>query len=566
MSNVSPPTVREQLLRLQRDTFSRLEEALRSRQMRETRQLRNYRRPYDREVRSYRRVSCKSELLEKVLDASIVYCGDYHTLRQAQRTPIRILREVLPERDVHLALEMVPQSCEKLANDYIRKRIDESRFLDGMNYRERWGFPWAHYRQLFVFAREHGIRIVALNSDQGDRLELTARDELAAELIVRHALALPDVLIFALYGDLHVARAHIPARVEKLLRKHGIRRKTLTVFQNSEPIYWDLAEKEMEERVDVVEITAHSYCILSAAPWIKWQSYQSWLEDQSDLLDDSSAEDAEPAPDYYHQILDLADRIGRFLELVPAELEQFSVLTAKDVRIIDEINTYCEECEHHHPTLAALIRSEVVENGSSLFPEHSVLYLGDVSENRAAEKAAQLLVSKLTPRFSVYGHGTDRKEIFYRLVLWEAIAYFGSKIVNPKRKCDRYLDFERLLKQHHGRRLRGELRAQREIAVMVLAHRSYENRRVETGRKQGLPRRLYRLPPQEFFRCASALGKILADRMYHMMITDEMSKGTIRDLFRPVGEGEREGFDRYWQLAGIVARVHSAHVSKEDRF
>lgn len=568
MPHLSPPTPREQLLRLQQETFARLEGDLRSKERNESPAFRAYRRRYEREIRTYRRISNKTELVEKVLDASIVYCGDYHTLRQAQRTAIRILREIISRRTVHLALEVVPQSGEKLANDYVRKRIDETRFLDGINYQQRWGFPWGHYRQLFTFAREHSLRIVALNSDQGDRLNLESRDQLAAELLVRHMLAYPDVLIFCLYGDLHIASPHIPRRVDKLLSKEGTRKKPITIFQNSEAVYWQLAQKALEDRVDVVELSARSFCVLSAAPWIKWQSYQSWLDDQSYLLDNppSSPDETDLSPDYYHLIFELAERIGRFLELAPADLEQFTVLTAQDTRIIEELNKYCEVCERHEPFFSAIIRNEIIENGSCLFPERSVLYLGDISENRAAEKAAQLLVAKLEPDFSLLGQQTDRKEIFYRLVLWEAIAYFGSKLINPKRKCDRYRDFERLLDQLRRRRLRGRLREQREVALHVLAHRAYEGRRVGTARKQGIPRRLFHLPARTFFRCASALGQILADRLYYMMMTDRISKAGLRQLFRPFGPGKRDGFDCYWRLAKMVRRERSSRVSKEDRF
>jgi hypothetical protein len=301
---------------------------------------------------------------------------------------------------------------------------------------------------------------------------------------------------------------------------------------------------------------------------MKWQSYQSWLDDQSYLLDEApdSSDETDLSPDYYHDILDLAERIGRFLELHPSDLEQFTVLTAKDTRIIEELNKYCEVCERHDPFFSAVIRSEIVENGSCLFPERSILYLSDISENRAAEKAAQLLVAKLEPGFSLFGEQTDRREIFYRLVLWEAIAYFGSKIINPKRKCDRYRDFERLLIALRRQRLRGRLREQKVVALHVLAHRAYELQRGAGDSKRGSPRRLYRLPARTFFRTASALGQILADRFYYMMMTDQVSKTGLRELFRPFEQGKHYGSERYWQLAKIVRREHSSRVSKEDRF
>ncbi len=244
MPNSSEPSAREQLLRLQRETFSRLEEEILSQQRLESRSLRAYRRRYDRQVRTYRRTVTKAHLLGQVTAADIVYCGDYHTLKQAQRTAVRLLSPVLAQgRKVTLALEMVPKNAEKIANEYRRGELPESEFLEKMDYRNKWGFPWPHYRKLFDLARSQGVEIVGLGSNLSDKLPLEARDDLAADFIVEAMLSDPHRLIFCLYGDLHIADPHIPRRVQLRLDRYGLKRKTLSIFQNSEAIYRKLAEQ-----------------------------------------------------------------------------------------------------------------------------------------------------------------------------------------------------------------------------------------------------------------------------------------------------------------------------------
>ncbi|HLG19919.1 MAG TPA: ChaN family lipoprotein [Bdellovibrionota bacterium] len=558
------PTARQQLLRLQKATFARLEEDFQAGFRRESRHLRSYRRQYEKEVRNFRRVSTKAELIDDVARADIVYCGDYHTLRQAQRTAIKILRAVGDRRKpTFLGLEVVPQNGEKSANDFVRGRIDEETFLEAIAYEKKWGFPWSHYRQLFDFARERKLRILGLNSPEGDSIPLNARDDLAADLIVGVTLCVPEALIFCLYGDLHLADAHIPERVRIRLKSQNASRNMLTIFQNSEPIYWELAERGLSDTVDVVEVAADKYCVLSAAPWVKWQSYQSWLEDQSELLSEGGEE---AVPDYYHQVLERAEKIARFLGVRPSELEHFSVYTATDADVASELEKYCIECGRKDFPVEDLVRAEILENRSIYLPERSILYLNDLSENRAAEKAAQLVASKLQSTPAVFGPASSPSEIFYRAIIWEAIGFFGSKILNPKRKCDQYRDFERFLIRTRKRKLRGRLRDQREAAIAVLAHRAFELKRVRTGRTSGIPRKIFRLSPAQLFLAASAIGQIFADRLYYGMVTDLVSMNDVRELFSPLPNGAGAASERYWALVKRLPSRRMSAQSKEDRF
>jgi len=563
------PTARAQLLELQRATFARLEEDLRTHRHRESKEVRQFRQRYQKEISRYRKISNRTELTKQVLRSDIVYCGDFHTLRQAQRTPIRILRTVLEMgRRVVLALEMIPRSGQEAANKYVKGEIEEAQLLDEISYRTRWGFEWEHYRQLFDLARAHEIPLVALNTDIDEGIPLRARDDLAADLITEASLSSPESMIFCLYGDLHVAEAHIPRKVDLRLKKHKMQRKTLIIFQNSEPIYWQLAQKGLAHDVDVVEISSNKFCVLSAAPWIKWQSYASWLEDQSDLL--GSTHDTEGfddfLPDYYHQVSDLADRIADFLKLIPAHLQQFSVYTASDVEIINAIQKYCDACKTTTLPIENLIRSELVVNRSCYFPKSSILYLSDLSANRAAEKAAQLVAAKIHGNDWVYGDAKDIHEIFYRIVLWEAIGFLGSKIINPKRKCDQYRDFDQFLRKSRGSRLQEALRDKRAVAVQVLAHRQYELKRLHTKSARGTPRKLFRLSPKRFFLAASALGQIMANRLYIAMVSDEVPLRLVRELFSPLPKRKFAARNHYWHIVEEIQSHHHEPVSKDEHF
>ncbi len=569
MTTASELAARDRLNRLQKETFTRLEAEVKNLRRHETPKFRAYRRRYEREIRAFQRISNKAELLEEVAGSDLVYCGDFHTLRQAQRTVIKVLRPLVNRRHpIQLALEFVPPHKEKVANDFVRGRISEATFLAEIAYHHRWGFPWSHYRDLFLFARQNHIRVVGLNTEETEEFPLVERDQVAAERIVRATLEHPEALILCLYGDLHIASAHIPRLVKQRLKVQKESRKSITLFQNSDAIYWSLSAMGLEAEVDVVQVSDGKFCVLGVPPWIKWQSYRSWREDQSDLLNGvgEASEFLEPSPDYYHQVLDLALRISGFLKMKPKEIEQFGVCTAADTKIIEELDGYVETQKGPGPSPKELIQNEIVENGSRFFPERSMLYLSDLSENRAAEKAAQLVASKLFPGFSLFADAKDEREIFYRVVIWEAIGFFGSKIVNPKRKCNHYLDFEQVLSPPNQRRgAPVRKKGDRQLAAKVLIHRKFQVARGK-GRKGIRHPRLSGWNSRLFFKVARALGHILADQLYAGMVGGHIRFEQARELYSALSPDADHAETTYWRISVWIERWDLEEKSKEDRF
>src|SRR4029079_17983628 len=77
-----------------------------------------------------------------------------------------------------------------------------------------------------------------------------------------------------------------------------------------------------------------------------------------------------------------------------------------------------------------------------------IVYLGSPTHNGAAEMAAIHLLRAQTRSQVIYGSakGDALTDDFYRLVIEAAFGFFGSLILNPRRKCD--------LPEDHARRLR----------------------------------------------------------------------------------------------------------------
>jgi uncharacterized iron-regulated protein len=558
------------LIELQKESFEELKRKVIEQRKHEPRSITKYRNIYLEEINRYSDISSKSELLKDIEDAQIIYCGDFHTLTRSQYTALKILRALTEQgRKIYLGLEMIPNTVENIANDYVDNEISEKEFLDEINYERVWGFPWKNYQPLFEFARQHQIPILGLNSHEGGHQPLPQRDWVAAERMVECILKQPDAVIFCLYGDLHVAQKHIPQKVESILRKKKAKKiKTITVFQNSDEIYWKLLDENVAHKVDVVKVSSRAYCVLSSTPWIKWQSYQSWIDEQGGLLTDKEEETFGyyELPDFFHDILDFAQNIQVFLQEEVKSIDDFEVYTALDTKVMDKIEQYFQSVEAPKKSIQKLIEAELIENRSILIPDLSVIYLLDFSQTRAAEKAAQWVSSKMTDQLCVYGKDFDEKELFYRLVIWEAIGYFGSKIVNPKRKCDQYKDFERLLERMEGKKTTGLKRDEKIVAQEVLKHRDYELSKLESEDHIQPPRKIFLLKPKLFFMCAQSIGEILGDQLYSKVVANRVSLKVVNKLFTSLSQ-HHPAQKMYWELASQIKSHQPVRtVSKDELF
>lgn len=563
-------STQKSLIDLQKESFQELQEEIAQHRKHEARSLTKYRKIYLDEVENYTEISSKSDLFEDVSDAQIVYCGDFHTLKRSQYSALKILRHLSElGRKIYLGLELVPTHLESVANDFVDKRISEKQFLEEIDYEKIWGFPWENYQPLFEFARDHRVAILGLNSTQ-DKQTLADRDQIAAERVVECLQKQPMSVVFCLYGDLHIASKHIPHRVSNLLEQKNIRKaKTVTVFQNSDDIYWKLLQQNLAHQVDVVKIASHQYCVLSSTPWIKWQSYQSWVEEHCNLLDEKEEETFGyyQLPDFFHDILEFSKSILSFLREQLDTLEHFEVYTAFDTKVTDKLQQYFDSLEDApKKSIQKVLETEMIENRSVLIPDQSVIYLLDFSQNKAAEKSAQWVATKLTDKLCVYGKDFDEKEIFYRIVLWEAIGYFGSKIINPKRKCDQYEDFERLLDQLKRKKTIGIRHDEKIIAQEVLKHRAYEYQKLESRESIQSPRKIFMLKPKLFYLCAQSIGQILGDQLYSKVVANKVSLKVVQRLFTCLTP-QNPAQKTYWEMATqIKSNQPLPTVSKDELF
>jgi uncharacterized iron-regulated protein len=111
------------------------------------------------------RLLTPAELPPRLLDARLVLVGEEHTAMAAHAVERRVIEELdRSGRRVSVALEMFPYTQQPVLDDWSAGRLSEDEFLAASRWYKHWGYNWAYYRDIFLYAREHRLRMLAVNA------------------------------------------------------------------------------------------------------------------------------------------------------------------------------------------------------------------------------------------------------------------------------------------------------------------------------------------------------------------------------------------------------------------
>lgn len=369
--------------------------------------------------------------------ADIALGGDFHPFAQAQRAHLRIIRQMVGERPMILGLECLFAQDQKTVDQFLSGEISEEDFLEKVDWDGKWGFPWKHYKPLFEFAKQNKIKILALNVEVDERTasSLCGRDERAGEILLNAKKANPDHLIYALYGDLHIAQNHLPGVLKK--KYEGTQElQVASIYLNSESIYFELAAKQKESLVEVVKFDEFQFCVLSSPPWVKWQSYLMYLEENFDVDLDADEDEWEFQVDHTDHVSHLVGMIAAALQM-EFKGDDIEVYSLNDPQVLRTTKRMLSEPEHE------LAHSLVNHDQSFYLPQEGFFYLSKSTVNHAASLAGQYVHGKLSNRQKVLW---DFPGHFLPQIWVETACFFLSKLVNPKRKAQTMGDLKKQLK------------------------------------------------------------------------------------------------------------------------
>jgi hypothetical protein len=524
-------------VRLRQDLFEQVQSHVKALLGNSSKGFAKYQHEYDKEMRRSWKASTREALLNAVTQAQIIWMGDFHALQQSQKAQLRVLKGLKNTQNVLIGVECVEARHQKPLDRYLQGKLSERDFLKTIEWKKSWGFPWEYYKPIFRWAQKNKVRMFGLNlrTEEHSLKALKERDQFSGQKIIEISKKFPTHQLFVIYGDLHLAENHLPKVVQKSLPTS----RFLYIFQNSERIYFQLLKKEIEDHVDVVKLAHNRFCLLSVPPWVKWQNYLLYLEQHYDQS--------------FDQELDLTDYVARYVKVIgedlgiPVRTDHFTIVTASDRMIWEKFQSGMSAKELE-------MIQHWIECGRSFFlPVSGVGYLGRASVNSAAQLAMAIVFAGWCQQKKIPLPGPQD---FLRLIWLEAVQYFGSKLINPKRKTDTLNDIRAILQARNpvdqGKEALQLALSQKMQELLYFSGNPRQKEAVRPRKKKAYP------------EAARILGGILGEKLYYGYRKKMLSRESLRALLQKPVDSE-EFANIYWEIIEVIESFPEPFQSKTEK-
>ncbi len=522
----------EKWFQIRFDLYQHVQARVNQRMGREPKDLIQYRKTFEKQFVKKWTLASAEELIFKIEQVDIVFLADFHALQQSQKTHLRILKKVNSKRPMILAVECIEAKYQKYLDDFMMGKLSEIAFLRKVRWQENWGFPWENYRPIFTWARQKKIAVYGVNKKAEKVSQMPLRDRFASLRIRSLQKNHPGSQVFVIFGDLHLAPEHLPKQV--LIRGQ----KYLCVLQNSEKIYFQALKKNGKNTAEIVRLNKNYYCVLNIPPWVKWQNYLMFLEKTYDQNLDEN--------------LDLTDHVVTYAKTLSKELDlkvslsDLSVYTAADSGFWENIQRTCTKKE------ADWVAKLIDEESVFYLPATRGGYLPRASVNQAVSLAMEYLLFKSARLES------NLLEIPEHLIHWIWVngwSYFGSKVINPKRKTDTLSDIKNRLTSPKGN-------LEREPLQLALSHKIYELG-MASGRK--FSNKTFRVRRKtSYIIAAELLGGLMGEKVFEAYRRGKLSTHKIRELMS-ISMDSKSFPNEYFKFIQFLEEIPISFHSKEEK-
>lgn len=405
--------------------------------------LKKYRTDQQRYARREFESSTINQLYQSIDTSDIIYLGDFHTFDQSTRNLERIIR-ILAKNDYQFAIgvEFIHINHQFFIDSFLRGAITELEFLESINYKNSWRFPWTYYKIFFEIAKKHNIPIIALNT----KGNLNQRDNQAAKTITRYHKENPDHKLLILFGELHIVPNKLPQKVFDLNKKNVVQ---TIIHQNTDEVYWQLVKRGKLRSDQIVKYNLREFVLVNSPPWLKYESQIYWYEHLADdpnfdiheyIIETGTLKFSDNIVDNFayfcHEINNTLD-----LDIAIGELEDFRIFDQQNLK---RVKTTISKVKSKK---AQSFYKKLIEHGKTFkLPGKKAYYCSSYSVNRISYLAGiHIYQAKLkVPDKEIleFFNKRDRTGLFVYLIHNYISAYFCSKLFNPYRKCNMYKDFQ----------------------------------------------------------------------------------------------------------------------------
>ncbi len=107
--------------------------------------------------------SSYENLLKRAREAKVIYLGEVHDDEKFHKFQLRVIKDLHKDFPIVILMEAFQQQFQDALDSYVDCEIGEDEMLAKTEYKKRWRFPKKLYAPIWRFAKEHAIRLFALN-------------------------------------------------------------------------------------------------------------------------------------------------------------------------------------------------------------------------------------------------------------------------------------------------------------------------------------------------------------------------------------------------------------------
>ncbi len=181
-------------------------------------------------------------LRKRLIAAKAVFVGEFHTSVGAHAMQLWVLKTLIAAgKKVVVAVEWFQQPYQKALDDYLKGKTDEKTMLKATQFKKRWGYNWALFKEIIDFCGEKGIRVYAAN----------VPSELSRAVAQNGLNNLPEKLKKWLPKETDTSnkahRKYVEKRFEPMLKQGILTKERLNHFYEAQ-VVWDETFAEQAAR------------------------------------------------------------------------------------------------------------------------------------------------------------------------------------------------------------------------------------------------------------------------------------------------------------------------------
>jgi hypothetical protein len=197
----------------------------------------------------------------------------------------------------------------------------------------------------------------------------------------------------------------------------------------------------------------------------------------------------------------------------------FKVYTPEDIGFLIELKKRIPRFQSH--------LKHILNSKCYFIATEKIIYLSELDINHAAEVTTEYLhykCSSYNPRY--YSAQIE----FYCRIFRKALGFFGSKLINPRRRVKDEAYLTSISEAERPKGYRGFVSIDKRCAPFAIQHNQLIKKPDRTSREATSLQDIYHKDATFNFEISKKIGFILGDKIYRAFYSGSLSKADIRKL------------------------------------